>query len=81
LTLDDLDPAAFVEAVSGNVEHGLESYVELADRAGVLGDLLRRAHDARPDAHKLTRVWHAHDTWIRAERDLFGIEDEEPHSA
>jgi hypothetical protein len=65
--LDDLSAESFAEALAPDPERGLEVYVELADRAWALGDLLRAARADRPGA-KLDDVLAAHDRWNRAVR-------------
>jgi hypothetical protein len=71
LALDDLSPAAFAESTALNPEHALESYVELADRCGVLHTLMQAASREQPDAAKLLRVTQAYGRWTDAVHDLF----------
>ena len=63
LDLIDLIPDVFAESLAPDPEHGLESYVELADRTWQLGELLRRAVADRPQAPKLKRVLDAYERW------------------
>jgi hypothetical protein len=68
--LDDLEPDAFVRQLGNNPEHALEAYVELADRAGVLEDLLRQASAFWPAAPKLRMVLTKLEEWRGAARAL-----------
>jgi hypothetical protein len=68
LDLKDLEPETFAAALAPNAEHALESYVELVDRCWALGDLLKRARAARPEAAKLGRVAEAYQRWDEAVR-------------
>ena len=63
LDLIDLIPDVFAESLAPDPEHGLESYVELADRTWQLGELLRRAVNERPQAPKLKQVLDAYERW------------------
>ncbi len=63
LPLRDLSPTQFAKALSANAEHALESYIELADRAWQLPELLRRTVADRPNSEKLVRVYEAHKRW------------------
>jgi hypothetical protein len=71
LQLDDLQPDAFVAAVSANPEHALEIYVEATDRCTALGVLLAKARAVRPDSPKLKDVEAAYLRWTRAVDALF----------
>ena len=66
LDLIDLVPDVFAESLAPDPEHGLESYVELADRTWQLGELLRRAAAERPHAQKLQQVLEAYERWDSA---------------
>lgn len=68
LAIDDLQPDAFAKTIGGSPEHALESYVELADRAGVLPQLLRAALERRPNNAKLLSVSAVIERWRQAVR-------------
>lgn len=64
LGLDELRPERIEEAMQNEPETGLEPYIELADRSGVLGELLRSALAQAPAQEKrlrLEQVLAAHD--------------------
>ncbi len=65
---DDLQPEPFAQSISPDPEHGLEPYVEMADRAGALQKVLRQGLLLRPLNGKLQAVHQAIDTWQRAAR-------------
>ena len=71
LPLNDLEPDAFVAAVSADPEHTLEIYVEAIDRFTALGDILTKARAVRPDSPKLKDVEAAFLRWTRAVDALF----------
>jgi hypothetical protein len=68
LDLDDLKAENFADALSGNPEHALESYVELVDRQWKLGELLKLAFQLKPKSEKLRRVLVAYEGWDKAVR-------------
>ena len=70
LPLTDLTPEAFSKALPADPEHGMESYVELADRAGKLAGILAEAFAARQNVSILADVSKALDTWIESVRQL-----------
>jgi hypothetical protein len=70
---DDLQLDVFTQEISPDPEHGLEPYVELADRAGVLHLLLGRALVISPGNRKLAAVYGAIESWREAARtSVFG---------
>jgi hypothetical protein len=73
--VDDLQPEAFAKALAADPERALESYVELADRAGVLETLLEKALALRPQSRKLQAVRDALARWREAARKtVFGAQ-------
>jgi hypothetical protein len=64
--LSDLNVAGFTAILSADPERGLESWVELADRAGVLEEVLAKADSMRPNQKKLPAVLSALRRWRAA---------------
>lgn len=69
-TIDDLEADHFVERMSQDAEHFLSILVELVDRTGNLGNLMRRAFQSPSPSSLLTDVFRA---WKRWDKSLLDV--------
>ncbi|WP_158597998.1 AAA family ATPase [Noviherbaspirillum saxi] len=70
LPVADVQTDIFQSTVSTDPEHGLEAFVELADRSGTLCQVMQLACRAKPQSKQLAEVASAHERWRMAVRRL-----------